>query len=104
MVPIWLLPSASTVLIFEAGLSLAKRPTPIQHHRIITYNQYNDFDDINLPVMVVMDTDAEPESGRTISSAMHSTLLKQTGGVDFILKVVSEPALDSNICTPVELQ
>ena len=54
--------------------------------------------------MVVIDTDAEPESGSTISSAMHSTLLKQMGGVDFILKVVSEPALDSNICTPVELQ
>ena len=57
-----------------------------------------------LPVTEVMDTEAEPESGSTLSSAMHSTLLKQTDGVDFILNVVLEPGLDSKICTPVELQ
>ena len=56
------------------------------------------------PVTEVMDTDAEPESGSTISSAIHSTLLKHMDGVDFILKEASEPDLDSKICTPVELQ
>lgn len=57
-----------------------------------------------LPVTEVIETDAEPDSGSTISSAMHSTWLKQTDGVDFILKVVLDPGLDSKICTPVELQ
>ena len=52
----------------------------------------------------MMDTDAEPESGSTVSSTMHSTLLKQTAGVDFILKEASEPGIDSKTCTPVELQ
>lgn len=44
-----------------------------------------------VPVTEVIVTEVDPESGSTISSAMHSTLLKQTDGVDFILKDVSEP-------------
>ena len=81
---------------------MANRPTPI--HTEGTIKGFTDEVHNNIPVTVVIDKDAEPESGSTISSAMHSTLLKQTDGVDFILKVLSEPALDSNICTPVELQ
>lgn len=59
---------------------------------------------ICIPVTVTIDTDVEPESGRIISSATHSTLLKHVNGVDFILKGVRGPAMDSSIRISVELQ
>lgn len=57
-----------------------------------------------LPVTVTMDTDVEPERGRTISSATHSIWLIQVDGVDFILKIVGGPAMVSSINVLVELQ
>lgn len=51
-----------------------------------------------------MDSDVEPERGRTMSSATHSIWFIQVDGVDFILKVVCGPARDSSISVLVELQ
>ena len=51
-----------------------------------------------------MDTDVEPERGRTISSATHSIWFMQVAGVDFILKTVGGPAIVSSTSVLVELQ